>query len=299
MRKVALGLLVVSLIAGGVAAAGVSWREKGYAVQPQIDSRTGQMEVGFVVTLEYDRSPACVEFKISWKIALVSGGREEEIATDSRSRKRNCVCCISTYATLSPFIVPVPGSQYRARLHLEDAANALVFDRTIDYVAPLSLPTGITLNVTTPTGTTHGVDLSAVPDEELEELAAYSTLLSTSYVQTASAVAVSDFYMTYAGAAGSFPAWTIVVASVGPTSLLTGSGLTIAASYNGLFLVYPLASSSAVQAVKEQLAQFGQLFAGLVFVKKGEPDGQNPLTVFVSDRAWEILQAAAAEQKKR
>lgn len=299
MRRIALTILVVALAASGAAAAGVSWKEKGHAVQPRIDSKTGEMEVGFSVTLEYAGSPQCVQYKISWTISQVVGGRDEEVASESLSRRKNCVCCVNSYTTLSPFIVPVAGGQYRARLHLEDTANSLVFDRTIDYVAPVSLPTGITLNVKTPQGSTHGVDLSGVPDEELELLASYATLLSTGYVQTASAVASDAFFSTYAVASASFPAAVYVVASLGPSSLATGTGLTISASYNGLFLVYPLASSSAVRAVKDQLAEFEEEFTGRVLLWTGAVDETHPITVFVTDRAWEILQAAIAEQKKR
>jgi len=167
------------------------------------------------------------------------------------------------------------------------------------YIAPLSLPTGVALNVSTTSGDTDEIDLSGVPDEELEELASYFTTFSTDYVQTASEVLVKDFFTIYATSDEAFPAWLLVVVSLGPNVSTSGSGISIKANYNRILFIYPVNSPAAVGGVLEQLSSFTEEFVGRVLLAKNPSDSGNAVSVFIGETAWQVLQAASQEIEQR
>lgn len=227
-------------------------------------------------------------------------GSEEVLAEDHyRKRHPSCTGRTAWVSFLSPFITSAAGGNYGARITVRDFANDLFYERVISYIAPLSLPTGVALSVSTTSGDTDEIDLSGVPDEELEQLASYFTTFSTDYVQTASDVSVEDFFTIYATSDEAFPAWLLVVVSLGPNVSTSGSGISIKASYNRILFIYPVNSPAAVEGVLGQLSLFNEEFVGRVLLAKNPSDSSNAISVFIGEATWPVLQAASQEIEQR
>ncbi len=279
---------------------GTSWEEQKAGFQFRVDPKTGETQVGFYLFLEYEPIPACTDLDTTWSVYILQDGSEEVLA-DYHYRKRHPSCTGRTewISFLSPFITPVAGGNYGARITVHDFANDLFYERVISYIAPLSLPTGVALSVSTTSGDTDEIDLSGVPDEELEQLASYFTTFSTDYVQTASDVSVEDFFTIYATSEEAFPAWLLVVVSLGPDVSTSGSGISIKASYNRILFIYPVNSPAAVGGVLEQLSLLNEEFVGRVLLAKNPSDSGNAISVFIGEIAWQVLQAASQEIEQR
>jgi len=108
-------------------------------------------------------------------------------------------------STLCPFVTASPGTSYGAQVAVRDLESDLLFEKTIRYIAPLTLPTGIALKVSASSGQTKEIDLTSVSVEDLDRLAAYSRSLADDHVQTASKVTIDDFLTTYASSEKAFP----------------------------------------------------------------------------------------------
>jgi len=204
------------------------------------------------------------------------------------------VCLVDEHA---PFVMASPGATYRALVTVNDLKNGLTFQKPIQYVAPLALPTGIALKVATPSGSTSGHDLTLVPTTGLDRLVTYARSFSEDYVQTASNVPFDTFVSTCLATPKAFPASVVVVASVGIGIGSTGLQLPIAASYNRSFFVYPVLSSEAIGGLRDQLAQLAETFSGRVLTARATTPQRSAWTVLVDDGAWSVLQAAQAEQQ--
>lgn len=279
---------------------GISWEEQKAGFQFRVDPKTGETQVGFYLFLEYEPIPACTDLDYTWSVYILQDGSEEVLAEDPyRKRHPSCTGRTAWVSFLSPFITPVAGGNYGARITVRDFANDLFYERVISYIAPLSLLTGVALSVSTTSGDTDEIDLSGVPDEELEQLASYFTTFSTGYVQTASDVAVEDFFAIYATSDEAFPAWLLVVVSLGPDVSTSGSGISIKANYNRILFIYPVNSPEAVEGVLGQLSLFNEEFVGRVLLAKNPSDSSNAISVFIGETAWPVLQAASQEIEQR
>jgi len=175
-------------------------------------------------------------------------------------------------------------------------ANNLAYEKQITYVAPITLPTGIGINVTTPKGKTEEIDFSGVSDDQLEALTTYYTTVSTDYVQTASEVSLSDFFANYPG---DQPQWVFVVTQLGPQVNQAGPGISIHASYNRLFFLYLIEGKEGAAAVEKQLEDFTNQITGTAWLAKDDLGEGAPQAVFMDDKAWKILQASTEELEKR
>ena len=293
-----IGLVVVLAGLAAFSAQGVSWEEEKAGFQFRVNSRTGETQVGFYISMRYDSPPACLDITTDWTVYAL-GSPQEVLETYTHHIRRNCSGRIASVSSLSPFITPIPGRDYGARIIISDEENNLVYERFITYTAPLGLPTGTSLNVSTPTGAAEDIDFSEISDEELEPLVIYFNAFATDYVQTASDVLVGNFFSTYASSEEAFPAWVWVLAALGPDVNASGGGITIHISYNRILFLYPLSSSAAVAGVIEQLDEFDQEFIGRVLLKKGDAEGLGVASIFIGNDAWEAFKAAAAEWEKR
>jgi len=300
MRKtIVLALLLVSVSLGAFASAQITWKEERSGFQFRLSSKTGEVQVAFYLFLDYEAVPACINLEVDWSIYGSQTASRALLAAEKQPASRDCCNCYSSMNTLSPFVVASPGMTFSAMVVVRDLENDLVFEKTIRYIAPLSLPTGIALKVNTPSGSTSAIDLSYVSSADLERLVAYSTSFANDYVLTASDVAVGDFLTTYAGSQVAFPVSVLVVASIGTEVATTGANLSITASYDRILFVYPAASVEAIGGLRDQLARFPDKFVGRVLTRKGAPPEGSALTIFVDDIAWPVLQAASAEKAKR
>ncbi len=290
-QTLVIGVILVFVLTGAALGA-TGWKETAAGTQFRIDPRTNETQVGFYVALKYDPVPQCISLDVHWTVY-----RGDELLAEDRHRgTKHCRGNIQSVSFLSPFITPAPGETYRAKLVLSDTANGISHVRTITYTAPRTFPTGIGVNVKTPNGETHEIDLSGVSDENVDILAAYSVTLTEDYIQTASDTALSDFAARYASDDESYPVWIWVLATLGPEITGQGSGVSIHASYNRLLFFYRASSSEALKGVLDQLGDFGRDFTGYVLTRKS---GEGPVYVFIDVGVWEMLSSAAEEAKGR
>lgn len=178
-----------------------------------------------------DPVPNCIEIAIDWNVYRVSKP-QSLLAMESHRIRRHCGGSISSVSTLSPFITPVPGMSYAGKIVLRDVANNLTYEKQISYVAPITLPTVIGINVTTSTEKTKEIDFSNINDEQLKTLTTYYVTVTAGYVQTASNVILSAFFAIYSA---DHPQWVFVLAQLGPQINQTGPGISVHTSYNQLF----------------------------------------------------------------
>jgi len=293
--KKALVTLSIVLALLGVSVLAASWQQDRSGVQFKVDSKTGSTQIGFYLFMNYNPVPNCIEITVDCSLYPVSTP-QSPLATDSHRIRRHCGGGISSLSTLSPFITPVPGMSYGGKIVLHDVANNLTYEKQITYVASITLPTGIGINVTTPTGKTEEIDFSDLNDEQLKSLTTYYATVTTNYIQTASDIALSDFFATYSS---DHPQWVFVLAQLGPQIDQTGPGISVHASYNHLFFLYLIESLEAAAAVTEQLKDFQNDFAGSVWLAKGETGSDAPQAVFMDKQAWKILQASDKEWSER
>ena len=297
MKKtlVTLGILSMVLSLLGVNVLAASWQEDRSGVQFKVDSKTGSTQIGFYLFMNYDPVPNCIEIGIDWSV--YPGSKPQSLlAMDSHRIRRHCGGSISSVSTLSPFITPVPGMSYAGKIVLHDVANNLTYEKQITYVAPITLPTGIGINVTTPTGETEEIDFSNINDEQLKTLTTYYVTVTAGYVHTASDVTLSDFFAIYSA---DHPQWVFVLAQLEPQINQTGPGISVHASYNQLFFLYRIDSSEVAAAVTEQLRDFQDNFVGSVWLANGKTADDAPQAVFMDKQAWKILQASDEEWKKK
>ena len=297
MKKalVTVGIIIITIsLLSGIALA-TDWQEDRSGVQFKVDSKTGNMQIGFYLFMNYDPVPNCLEMTVDWTVYPLSSP-DSPLATDSHRIRRHCGGGIAQVSTLSPFITPVPGMSYAGKIVLHDVANNLDYEKQITYVAPITLPTGIGINVTTPKGKTEEIDFSSLSDDQLRALTTYYTTVSTDYVQTASEVSLSDFFADYST---DQPQWVFVVTQLGPQVNQAGPGISIHASYNRLFFLYLIEGPEGGAAVEKQLEEFPDQPIGSVWLAEDNPNEGAPQAVFMDDKAWKILQASTEEWKKR
>ncbi|NIA03394.1 MAG: hypothetical protein GWP12_02510 [Nitrospirae bacterium] len=297
MKKalVTLGILSMMLSLLGVSVLAASWQEDRSGVQFKVDSKTGNTQIGFYLFMNYDPIPNCLEMTVNWTVYQIASP-DSPLASDSHGIRRHCGGRIASVSTLSPFITPVPGTSYAGKIVLHDVANNLIYEKEITYVTPVTLPTGIGINVTTPNAKTEEIDFGGISDADLKSLTTYYSTVTTGYVQTASDVTLSNFFATYAA---DQPQWVFVLTQLGPQIDQTGPGISIHASYNRLFFLYLIDSPEGAAAVTKQLKDFSNGFTGSVWLAKDDAGDGAPRAVFMDDQAWKILQASDSEWKKR
>ncbi|MEA3238520.1 MAG: hypothetical protein U9Q94_01855 [Candidatus Bipolaricaulota bacterium] len=283
MKKalVTLGILSMVLSLLGVNVLAISWQEDRSGVQFKVDSKTGSTQIGFYLFMNYNPVPNCLEMTVNWTVYQVASP-DSPLASDSHRIRRHCGGRIASVSTLSPFITPVPGMSYAGKIVLHDVANNLTYEKQITYVAPITLPTGIGINVTTPTGKTEEIDFSNINDEQLKTLTTYYATVTTDYVQTASDVTLSDFFAIYSA---DRPQWVFVLAQLGPQVNQTSPGISVHASYNQLFFLYHIDGLEAAVAVTKQLRDFQDDFMGSVWLANGKTADDAPQAVFMDKQA--------------
>ncbi len=296
MKKalVTVGLVITAVSLLSILVLATDWKYDRSGVQFRVDSKTGNTQIGFYLFMNYDLVPNCIEITIDWSIYQASTP-DKPLATDSHRIRKHCGGRIASVSTLSPFITPVPGMSYVAKTVLQDVANNLTYKKDITYVAPVTLPTGIGINVTTPKGKTEDIDFSSISAADLKSLTTYYFTIRTGYIQTASSVTLSNFFSHYSAY---HPQWIFVVTQLGPQIDQTAPGISLHASYNSLFFLYLIQGPQGAAAVMDQLKAFHSDFLGSVWLAKTDAGDEAPQAVFVEDQAWRILQAANKEWKK-
>jgi hypothetical protein len=293
MKTVAWIALLILLLSG-VSSLAYELKETNIEITVAADPETGQSRLRFTVWLEYAPVPRQIIFNRTWTTFVQDGSVQtvleiaERLEFESPGVRR-------LYST-SPWIPIEAGKHYGASLHYEDTVNGVAYDRTLTYIAPVSLPTGIRLRGWDGSET---IDLSQVPDEEIEELALYHSGLSNSYTTNQDTVSLNSLLEDIANADDSFPVAIFLVPTAGLQVLLGTSGQRGTLNVSQFAYLYVLPGEDAIGGFLDQLEFFDREFNGIAFVSTGGTPVLGAQTVFVDTMSWEILKAASLELSSR
>jgi hypothetical protein len=168
-----VAVLIATLIVFSVGAVAVEWEETDWGAEVILDASTGLPAVVFHATLEYSEFPDNYYLDGGWEIyEVVNGVRIPIEGAPTTARLRGDTLTIASATNQIPV---EEGKTYGARLSLQDTVNGLSYERTFSYSPAEVLPIGISLRGWD--GSLEEIDLSGLPDEELEELAVLHDML--------------------------------------------------------------------------------------------------------------------------
>lgn len=160
------------LVAFSIGALGVEWEEVGWGSDVVLDSNTGLPAIVFSATVAYSESPGNYRLEGGWEVyATINGSQVPVDVAPTTSRISGSTLTIISATSQIPIEA---GNTYRATLSLQDTVNGLSYERTFSYSPDEILPIGISLRGW---DGAEDVDLSQLPDEELEQLAVLHDLL--------------------------------------------------------------------------------------------------------------------------
>jgi len=286
MRHRMLSAVVVLVLIS--CAARAAWVETDWGHEIVVDAGTGLPAVVFFAEFEADEASAGVPISTSWEVYAIVGGVEVPLDGASRTAIRSGESRV-LYAA-SPVVPIEAGGRYGARLRILDTGGSPIVARTFDVVAPDALPFGIRL---TGWDGSETVDLSELPDEELEELVLLCDLLER-YTVGVEGVEVGAFLRGDA-AMSEYPLslWLLPTAAIEPPE--TPIALFVVLN----LYVYTLSDPAESAGVREQLGQFEQELIGTVYTGSGSEILGGGVTLFVHDAVVPVLEAAAAEHGAR
>lgn len=289
-RAVTLALVGLALAS---AAATASLKEVRTSSDLAVDPKTGSPAVYFNAILEYDPRPENADLVISWTTYVLESGREQVVEATSRTSHQDPAP--GKLYLMSPAVLVEPGKTYGAHLVLEDSANRLTYRKDFRYLAPLVVPIGLRLQGWDGSG---AVDLTGVPDEELEDLVTIYNHVKT-YVQTASEVELKVFLSTAMAPVQTFPAVVMVIPNAGLSETYgVTKGVTI--TVGQFFVMYVLPSANELAALRTQVAAFERDdIRGRVYLGNGDLGTLTATCAYIDEIAWTVLQAASAEWTKR
>lgn len=164
---------VVILIAFSIGAVAVEWEEVSWGADVVLNTDTGLPAVVFHAAIEYSEFPDNYHLEGGWDVyEIVNGARLPLRAAPTTARLRGATLTI--YSATSQIRVE-DGKSYGATLTLRDTVNDLTYERTFSYSPIEILPIGISLRGWN--GGVDDIDLSELPDEELEELVVLHNLI--------------------------------------------------------------------------------------------------------------------------
>ncbi len=284
-------LILVGLV---VAAAAVEWNETASGAFLRLDPETGEAEVIFSVSLEYDPRPSDSSLVFGWTVYGPKGGREGVLSEFRRSTTLGGP--VQRISLASQPVAIVPGETYRGVVTADDEVNGLHYTKTIYYTAPIALPVGISLRGM---NGTEEFDLTGVPDEEIEELATIYERLDSDYELIEEGVKLSGFFADYASSSEEFPALVIVIPFLGVESSFGTSNSQVTISTSRILHIYPVDEPAGIPGLTEQLEVYDRDFVGLVFSGGGDEPLYSGVTVFVGSDAWNVLKGASEEEARR
>jgi len=163
---------VVILVAFSIGAVAVEWEEVNWGTEVVLDSETGLPAIVFYAAVEYSEFPNSYKLEGGWEIYAVINGTQVPIeGAPTTARLRGSTLTI--YSATSQIPIEA-GMMYGARLSLQDTVNDLSYQRTFSYSPAEVLPIGISLRGW---NGSEDIDLSELPDEELEQLVLLHNLL--------------------------------------------------------------------------------------------------------------------------
>jgi len=171
MQRRVIASLVI-LIAFSIGAVAVEWEEVSWGSDVVLNTDTGLPAIVFYAAVEYSEFPSNYHLEGGWEVYAIINGTQvpiEGAPTTARMRGET----LTIYSATSQIPIEA-GKKYGATFSLQDNVNGLSYQRTFSYSPDEILPLGISLRGW---DGSEDVDLSELPDEELEELTLLHDLL--------------------------------------------------------------------------------------------------------------------------
>ena len=255
---------------------------------------TGAPILTFSVGLSYDPIPDDIRVEVEWTVVEVRDGAEHVI--DTLERTVSPPRGPRTLFSASPSVPIAPGGRYRAYVELTDTINDLDYTRTIEYLAPISLPTGISLR---DLEDTEEFDMTGVSDEDLALLAAYYDALMSEYTLEEETIELNAFLATLRSDAERFPAMVLLVPTFDPDAPPPAKEGSFEIRIGHSLQVYALPDSAAIAGLTDQLAPYETVFSGRSFTGAGTDVLAMARSVYVGEYTWRVLTAATVERDRR
>ena len=289
--SIALAMLLLWM---GAVVATAEWNEIQAVYGITTHPSTGAPILTFSVGLSYDPVPESIRVEVQWTVVEVRDGTEHVI--DTLERTVSPPRGPRTLFSASPSVPIAPGGRYRAYVELADTVNDLDYARTIEYLAPISLPTGISLR---DLEDTEEFDMTGVPDEELAQLAAYYEALTSEFTVEEEAIELNAFLAALRSDPDRFPALVLLVPTFDPDAPPPSTEGSFEIRIGHSLHVYSLPDSAAIAGLTDQLAPYETTFAGRSFTGEGSEMLSMARSVYVGDYTWRVLAAAASERNRR
>lgn len=288
--RIARTLLFVLILSAATANA-LEWSET-FAFAAVTTDPFGQPVLIFSAQLQFDERPQDAALSYGWTVYEL--GAQGPIELDSYYKSTGAIA--QTFTVASRRVPIEAGKRYRGHFVANDAVSGLQHERDVDYTAPRSLPVGIRLEAVTGD---EVVDLSGVPDEELEVMATAYDVLETEYTELSVEVGLDAFFSDFASTEEDFPATIFVIPIPGAEGIFGPSTSPITFTAATIMHVYPVPALDAIAGLLEQLSVYPQDFVGRAFAGEGDDALLGGLTVFVEEEAWKMLSAASEAEAQR
>ncbi|MBU0595974.1 hypothetical protein KJ567_04740 [Candidatus Bipolaricaulota bacterium] len=272
----------------------VEWSEFQAFPAVTTDPVTGAPSLIFSLGLAYDERPSAMRIRTSWEVYVVENG--ERVLLESYARTSPEMRGAGNVYAASPRVTIEAGGRYLATVVIEDLVNDLTHEHVFDFLAPLSLPLGIHFEGS---DGSEALDLTGLPDEELEELVLLYRLLVADYELTAEGVELSAMLSDHSGLEESYPMAALLIPSNGLSSEIGPEDAPITVTVAQVLYVYSIPSSEGVDGFEGQVEDFGRDFVGMVYAGPGGDGLGAGKIVFIHEPAWLVLEAAAAEYARR
>ena len=292
MNRTRILAVVCLLLASSVAVLAVEWTETNSYAALTTDPFTGAPAVVFSLSLAYDAAPSDARIHVSWKVYRVEGGSQTLI--EEYARTSNPGGGVSNLHLASPPAVIEGGGQYRATVEIEDLVNGLTFAKTLSYSSPVTLPIGLHL---VGWDGSEVIDLSELPDEELEELVMLHRLYGRGYELEGEAVDLDDLFRDFVPDDESYPVIVLLIPSLTAEVGSTAGPITITVSH--ILYMFTVPTADDVAGFRSQVEAYAQDTTGAVYVGPGGDGFGEGVVVFLQDGVWPVLEAATDEHQTR
>ncbi len=286
-RLLAVGAVVIM---ASLSAFAFEWEEIGGGITVVSDHDTELPAVVFNTGVSYDETPAMMQLRFTWEVFSVDGETEtmlyEYTKTVRMQEGKHRVWSASQSVLIEP------GTQYGARVWIDDLENDLSYFRAYTYIAPQSLAIGLRF---IGWDGTEEVDLASLTDADLNDLVKLQRNLSADQV-LAENVDLTSMFSQYATNSTSYPAAVVLLPETGVDNNWGSESQPITVTFGLTVLVYPVASAQAASGLLQQVATYEQTFTGTVYAGTAEPGFGRGAIIFLHDAMKLILNAAVQEQ---
>lgn len=291
MRQLLTIAAVLMMVCLSVSA--YEWQEIGGTYALVSDHDTGRPALIFNTGIRYDEVPARMQLRITWEVFSIDGGVETMLYeyTKTTSVREGTQRIWSA----SQSVLIEPGTEYGARVWIDDLENGLSYVRTQTYLAPYSVPVALRL---IGSDGSEEADLSGLSDQELNDLVALQRTLSTAEILEEN-VDLSELFSQHTPTSNAYPVAVVLLPETGIDSNWGTEAEPITATFGLAVYAYSVRSAQAVDGFGAQVAQYEQSFTGTIYAGSPSDGFGQGATLFVHDGIYLILRAATQELETR